>query len=134
MKKVKAILWGIFILFLVLLYFQNRPFFETKNSLMLDIYIVDAYHSPELVTAVWVLGGLVVGFLISYFFSLTDKFKSKKTVKGLRAKIKAREEMLDQLKKELETQNASSPVNAIPEETTNAETMTESTEAPYAER
>ena len=134
MKKVKAILWGIFILFLVMLYFQNRPFFETKNSLMLDIYITDAYQSPELVTAVWVLGALVVGFLVSYFISLTDKFKSKKANKALRAKVQKQEEMLELLKRELESRNDSSPISAITEETTNTETMTESTEDPYAER
>jgi len=134
MKKAKAILWGIIVLFLVMVYFQNRAFFEAKNSLMLDIYITDAYHSPELVTAVWVLGALVLGFLIAYFFSLTDKFKTKKLVKGLKANLKTREEMIEQLKKELGVRPGYPQENAVDADVVSGSPLPESTDAPSEER
>lgn len=134
MKKFKAILWGIIVIFLVLVYFQNRGFFETKNSLMLDLYITDAWQSPELVTAVWVLGALVVGFLIAYFFSLVEKFRINKLNKVLRARVQSQEEKIDKLKKEIESHTGFKREDTINSEVVGSSSLPEATEAPSVER
>lgn len=100
MKRAKAILWGLILLFFVTLYLQNRPFFETKNSMVFDIYLVDAFKTPEIITAVWGLAAIVSGFLLSYLFSLSEKFRTRKIVRSLKTKIEIQEEMIEELKRE----------------------------------
>ncbi len=105
MKKIKIVLWGILIAFILLVYFQNRAFFDMKQALMLDLYVIDAYQSSALYIVLWFLIAMVIGFLIAYFIGLIEKFKMNKTIKGLKAKTKTQTELIAQLRHELESRS-----------------------------
>jgi hypothetical protein len=101
MKKFKIVLWVIIIAFVLLVFFQNKAFFTSKQSLLLNLFVTDAYQSPEIFLAVWFLAALVIGFLVAYFFALLDKFRTNKLIKGLTAKAEAQDQMLSQIKQEM---------------------------------
>jgi len=73
----------------------------SQHSLGVDL-IFFSYHSPEVPNAIVFLGFFFFGLLIAYFFSLVDRFGSKKTIKTLNANLAASEKMLDALKMENE--------------------------------
>ena len=109
MKRVKIVFWVIILIFLVVIFIQNKPFFIAKQSLKLQLPFLKAYHTPELPYAVIFLVFFLAGFLIAYFFSLYDRFKSKKTIKNLNAAAASQLEELATLKSQLESlQSASS--------------------------
>lgn len=103
MKKFKIVLWIIIIGLFVMMFFQNKAFFESKNSFTIDLFVVDAYTSPEIFNAVWVLVALVVGFLIAYFFSFLQKLKTNKLFKGMKSKIQEQEKIITRLRQEFGT-------------------------------
>lgn len=105
MKKVKIIVWIIVVVLVGLLFFQNQDFFLNKQGIKLNIY-VDAYQSPPLPLVVWFVIVLLIGLLASYFFGLPERFRLKKTIKGLNAKIDAQVEMISQIRSELESRTA----------------------------
>ena len=90
MKKFKVVLWTLVILFLLLVFFQNREFFSAKAALTLNLFVTDAYRTPELPTGVWFLGGMILGFLLAYFFGLLERFRSYRMIKGLKARLDSR--------------------------------------------
>ena len=107
MKKIKITLWVIVVAFVVLLFFQNKDFFLEKKVIGLNLsYVANAYQSPALPLFVWFLIVLVIGLLVSYIFRLAERFKLKKEIKGLKAKIDARMEMTSQLRSELDSRAA----------------------------
>jgi uncharacterized integral membrane protein len=109
MKRVKIVFWVIILIFMVVIFLQNKPFFIAKQSLKLQLPFLKAYHTPELPYAVIFLVFFLTGFLIAYFFSLYDRFKSKKTIKNLNTAAASRLEELAALKGELEALRGASP-------------------------
>ncbi len=103
MKKVKIALWVILLVFLVLFAYQNKVFFMAKHSLSLKLPFLETFHTPELPQAVLFLVFFLTGFLVAYFISLADRFKSKKTIKNLNAAATSHLEELATIKKEVET-------------------------------
>ena len=103
MKKLKIVLYIIVVAFIVLVFFQNKDFFIAKQGLNLNLYFTDAYQSPELPLVVWFLITLFIGLLVAYFFGLKERFKLKKIIKGLKAKIDTQMEMITQIRSELES-------------------------------
>jgi len=103
MKKLKILLWIIIIGFIALVFFQNKDFFIAKQGLKLNLYFAGPYQSPELPHVLWFLATLSIGLLISYFYGLAERFKLKKIIKGLNAKIDTQMEMISQIRSELES-------------------------------
>jgi hypothetical protein len=103
MKKLKLIPWIILVVFIALIFFQNKDFFIAKQGLKLNLYFAGPYQSPELPQIIWFLATLSIGLLISYFYTLTERFKLKKIIKGLKAKIDTQMEMITQIRGELES-------------------------------
>ena len=103
MKKVKIILWIIVAVFVALVFFQNQAFFLEKKGITLNLSYVAGTYTPELPLVVWFLITLIIGLLVSYFFGLAARFKLKKTIKGLNAKIDTQIEMISQIRSELES-------------------------------
>ncbi len=102
MKKVKIIFWVIIAAFAAVVIYQNKIFFMAKQSLSLKLPFLKIYHTPELPLAVIFIVFFIIGFLIAYFFSLYDRFKSKKTIKNLNTAAASQLEELAKLKDELE--------------------------------
>lgn len=109
MKKVKIVFWVIVLVFAAVFVYQNKIFFMAKQSLSLKLPFLEVYHTPELPHAVIFLVFFLTGFLIAYFISLYERFKSKKTIKNLNTAAASQLEELATLKSELESlQSASS--------------------------
>ena len=100
MKRAKLIFWLIIFGFIALLAYQNLDFFMAKHGLRINLFIVQ-YHTPEIQTAILLLIFFFAGLLISYFFSLFARFKSKKAINELNASLAMNQQMMEELKKEI---------------------------------
>jgi len=116
MKNLKIAFWVILFAFIGLILYQNREFYMSQHSLGIDLMFFN-YRTPEVPNAVLFLGFFFAGLLISYFFSLLERFNSRKTNKNLTGSLAACEKMLDTLKAENEgLKGAREDVPAPPEE------------------
>jgi uncharacterized integral membrane protein len=107
MKKVKIVLWIIFIGFIAIIFFSNKNYFLIKQSLQIKLLFTEPYEIKEMPNAVYFLVFFVLGFLIAYFFSLSERFRSKKTIKNLNAAATSQLEEISALKKEMNTLKSS---------------------------
>ena len=86
MKKVKIVLWIIFLGFIAIIFFSNKNyFFYTKQSIKILVPFAEPYEFKEMPNAIYFLIFFLAGFLIAYFISLSERFKSKKTIKNLKS-------------------------------------------------
>ena len=103
MKKATLIIWVIIFGFIALVIFQNQAFFLAKQSLRINLGIFEERHSPELPNAIVVLLFFFAGLLIAYLFSISARFKAKRTIKKLKATITSHNDELSDLKREINT-------------------------------
>ncbi|MFW6011305.1 MAG: LapA family protein, partial [Desulfosalsimonas sp.] len=96
MKKLKYMLWLVVIGLVALVVYQNGEFFTVKRSIGINLYFFE-YHSPELPTGIYYLAVFLIGFLVSYFFTLPHKFRSRRTIRQLNKKIAADEKKIADL-------------------------------------
>jgi uncharacterized integral membrane protein len=116
MKNVKIAFWVILFAIIGLILYQNRDFYMTQHSLGIDLMFFN-YRTPEVPNAILFLGFFFTGLIISYFFSLLERFNSRKTIKNLSESLRASEKMLDALKAENEgLKGVKEDVPAAPEE------------------
>lgn len=101
MKNFKIAFWVILFAFIGLILYQNREFYMSQHSLGIDLMFFN-YRTPEVPNAVLFLGFFFAGLLISYFFSLLERFNSRKVNKNLTESLGTCEKMLDALKAENE--------------------------------
>ena len=73
----------------------------SQHSLGIDLMFFK-YQTPEVPNAILFLGFFFAGLIISYFFSLLERFNSRKAIKSLSESLRASEKMLDALKAENE--------------------------------
>ena len=100
MKKIKLIIWLIIIGLLGTIMYQNRDFFLAKQSLGIDL-ISSQYQSPEIPTALFFTAFFLFGWLIAYLFSLADRFRAAKTIKGLQQSVFMQQSAIDAMKKDV---------------------------------
>jgi hypothetical protein len=82
MKKLKIVFWSIILILVVIFVYQNRSFLFKNQEIVFNI----VYGNPfklVLPIAVYFLTFLFLGGLIGYFFSLSEKFKSRKNIRVL---------------------------------------------------
>ena len=104
MKKVKIALWIIFLGFIAIIFYSNKDyFFYTKQSMQILVPFAKSYEFQEMPNIIYFLVFFLVGFLIAYFISLSERFKSKKTIKNLNAAATSQLEEISVLKKEIES-------------------------------
>ena len=104
MKKVKIALWIIFLGFIAIIFFSNKNyFFYTKESMKILVPFAEPYQFKEMPNAIYFLVFFLVGFLIAYFISLSERFKSKKTIKNLNAAATSQLQEISVLKKEVDS-------------------------------
>ena len=99
MKNAKIAFWVILFAFIGLILFQNREFYMSEHSLGIDLMFFN-YHTPEVPNAILFLGFFFAGLLISYFFSLLERFNSRKTINNLSDSLRASEKILEDVKAE----------------------------------
>ena len=102
MKKATLIIWVIIFGFIALVIFQNQAFFLAKQTLRINLGVFAEYHSPELPNAILALIFFFAGLLIAYLFSISARFKAKRTIKKLNATITAHNSELSDLKREID--------------------------------
>ena len=100
MKNAKIAFWVILFAFIGLILFQNREFYMSEHSLGIDLYVLNEYRTPEVPNAILFLGFFFAGLLISYFFSLLERFNSRKAINNLSDSLRASEKILEALKAE----------------------------------
>jgi len=108
MKKVKIALWVIFLGLIALIFYSNKDyFFNTKHSLRILVPFSDPKEFMELPNVIYFLVFFLVGFLIAYFISLSERFKSKKTIKNLNAAATSQLQEISALKKDVDSLKSS---------------------------
>lgn len=117
MKNAKIAFWVILFAFIGLILFQNREFYMSQHSLGIDLMFFN-YRTPDVPNAVLFLAFFFAGLIIAYFFSLLERFNSRKTIKNLSESLLASEKMLDALKAENEgLKGVKEKAPALPEDT-----------------
>ena len=119
MKKAKIAFWLILIGFMVLLSYQNWDFFMSEHRLRVNLFVIDEFSTPELQNVILFLIFFFAGFLISYFITLFERFKSKKIIKTLNTALDMNQKQLEELKKEVHLLKGETPPIANPDVTTN---------------
>ena len=107
MKKVKIVLWVIFIGFIAIIFFSNKDYFLAKQGIQINIPFSEPFQLQELPNAIYFLVFFLAGFLIAYSISLSERFKSKKTIKNLNAAATSQLEEISVLKKEMDSLKSS---------------------------
>ncbi|MDH4206925.1 MAG: LapA family protein [Desulfobacteraceae bacterium] len=107
MKKVKIVLWIIFLGFIAIIFFSNKDYFLAKQGIQINLLFTEPFQIQELPNAIYFLVFFLAGFLIAYFISLSERFKSKKTIKNLNAAATSQLEEISVLKKEIDSLKAS---------------------------
>jgi hypothetical protein len=102
MNKVKIVLWIIFSLFIVINFFENRDFFQTKQGLMIN-FVFKKTPTPELHNVIYFVICFFTGILLAYFSSLFDRFRCNKMIRYLNSANDAYLEMISALKNEVES-------------------------------
>ncbi|MBU4185328.1 MAG: hypothetical protein KKC23_03860 [Proteobacteria bacterium] len=110
MRKFKIGFWAIIFGLVGIVIFQNQDFFMAKQSLGIDL-IFTKYETPELHRAILFAGIFLIGFIISYIFTLINRLKFRKVVKSLGATIDSQNEDITSLINELESLKGGSSGN-----------------------
>ena len=102
MKKVKIAFWVVILFLVALFFYQNKGVLMEKQSLSYGLPFLEVQHAPELPFALFLLLSFLLGLLVAYFFSLSERFKSKKTIKNLNAAATSQLEEISGLRKEMD--------------------------------
>ncbi len=117
MKKIKYLFWLLIVVFAALVVFQNKEFFIVERSLKINLFFLEPYESPQLPTSVYYLAVFFVGFLVSYFLSLSAKFKSRRTIRQLNEQVAARDRRIAELDSQAAALKPKEPASAEPDQT-----------------
>jgi uncharacterized integral membrane protein len=112
MKKVKVVFWLLVIAFIALVVYQNQEYFLAKESLKIDLYVTQPYHTPALATGIFILACFVIGFLIAYVMTLSERFKARKAVRNMNATMESQMDQISALKSAVENLKRSEPTAA----------------------
>ena len=107
MKKFKLALWVIFLGLIAIIFFSNKDYFMAKQGFQIDLFYTEPFLIQELPNVIYFLIFFLAGFLIAYFISLSERFKSKKTIKNLNAAATSQLEEISVLKKEIDSLKSS---------------------------
>jgi uncharacterized integral membrane protein len=107
MKKFKLALWVIFLGLIAIIFFSNKDYFMAKQGFQIDLFYTEPFQIQELPNVIYFLIFFLAGFLIAYFISLSERFKSKKTIKNLNAAATSQLEEISVLKKEIDSLKSS---------------------------
>jgi len=82
MKKINFFAILVIIVAISIFVFQNRSFFFSTESIVVNLGIVQ-YRTPEIHVGLFFFVCFFTGFIVSYFLNLTVRFNSQKTIKNL---------------------------------------------------
>ncbi len=108
MKKIKILFWIIIFAIVVLFIFQNQPLFLEKQAIRIDLQFA-RYELPQIPNVIILMASFLIGLLLSYFFNLSERFRSKKMVRQLNATIDSLQQEISTLKNRFEPPDDSGP-------------------------
>ena len=108
MRTLKLSLVIVILLFVVLVAVQNWAVLTDTETLKLNLW-VKAYESPPIQLSIYFLGFFLIGFLLSYFHGLSERFRTRSATKAHLEKISKLEEEVKVLKS-LPVQEENPPV------------------------
>ena len=111
MKQIKTIFWLIILGFAGLVIYQNQDLFLNEQRFGLNLFFTDEFKAPDLPNAIFLLASFLIGLLIAYFFSLSERFRSKKIIKNLNVSVDSHLRELSALKSEMESLKGGSAGN-----------------------
>lgn len=114
MKKAKIAFWALLIAFFALIILQNQEFFMAKQSFRINLFFRE-YFTPALPIAILFAAFFLAGLLIAYFFSLSGRFKSNRTIKNLNAALDSQRAEIDAMKKQVDGMRSASEEPAAAE-------------------
>lgn len=97
MKTVRAVLWGVFIILLVLFVVQNLGVLSHSEPLHLNLLVV-SLETPALPLFMLLALCLIIGFLVAYGLGYVQRRRLKKTIKDLGWRYNRAEEELKSLR------------------------------------
>jgi cell division protein FtsL len=100
MKKSTLVIWAIIFGILALLIFENQEFFLAKQSLRINLWVKE-YKLPELANALLILIIFLAGIVITFLFTLSARFRARRTIKKLNATVTKNNKELSELKTEI---------------------------------
>ena len=109
MKKVKTALWVIVTCLIILFVVQNQEMLTLKQALKINLYVAGSYQTPETPIAILFIGCFLIGYLLAYFFSLSNRFKLNKNIKRLSDTVEALQQKTTALESESNTADNPGP-------------------------
>ena len=102
MKKSSLIIWVIIFGLIAMVFYQNSAFFfETRKSLSFNLGAIAPLQTPELQIWVYFVIFFFLGIVIAYIFTFPTRFKAKRTIKKLNAKLSLQDNEVTELKSEI---------------------------------
>jgi uncharacterized membrane protein YciS (DUF1049 family) len=101
MKNIKVVLTVLIVVLIGLLIYQNKDFFLQKPGLGLDLGFFQ-YQTSKLNNAIIFSGCFLAGALISYFFSLSGRFRANKAIKNLSSTVDLQVQKISELTRQNE--------------------------------
>ena len=115
MKKIRIGLLLAALGFSGLVIYQNMGYLLSPARLQMNLWVTDPFYSNGIINAQLILGAFFAGLLISYFFGLSFRFKTNKTIKGLNANLNSQTETITALKSELSKYQGPTPQQDPPQ-------------------
>ncbi|CAN2040715.1 hypothetical protein GMMP15_190030 [Candidatus Magnetomoraceae bacterium gMMP-15] len=85
-KKIKIVLFAIFLGFMVLILFQNADFFQYKSNLSANIFFGE-FQTPDIPIFAYFVSFFVFGFVWSSYFTWMLHSRTKKQIKAYHDEI-----------------------------------------------
>ena len=102
MKKSSLIIWVIIFALIAMVFYQNSAFFfETRKSLSFNLGVIQPLQTPELQIWTYFVIFFFLGIVLAYLFAFPSRFKTKRTIKKLNAKLSSQDNEVTELKSEI---------------------------------
>ena len=112
MREFKIIFWIIVCALIVIFIYQNQQFFfEANQSFRADLIFTE-FKTPAISSALLLIIAVILGFIISYAFSIPGRMTNRKKIKLLQKAVDSQLKEIESLNKRLK---ASTPVESKPE-------------------
>jgi uncharacterized integral membrane protein len=115
MKKVKFAFWLLIVALVAVLVVQNKEFFTQESRLGIDLPYFEKYEFPVLHLGFYFLLVFLIGFLFSYFLSLSNRFQSRRSIRQLNDQVAVKDRKIAELQSTIAVLEARAKPDPEPE-------------------
>ena len=116
MKKFKVVLVLLILAVVSLVIYQNWAYFATPTHLNVNYYMGEYPAPVQFTNGMLALASFLIGFLIAYFLSLANRFKSRKTIRSMKEAVDSSGAQVAALRSEIESIKGTAVVSPPPPE------------------